>query len=76
MMESHSGNASDQKILYESVKRMQKFCKGLSELLDFMYVADSAMYNFCVNNSADFIWMSRVPESTSEAKTWLQKRGQ
>ena len=73
MMESHSGNASDQKILYESVKRMQKFCKGLNELPDFMYVADSAMYNSCVNNSADFIWMSRVPESITEAKTWLQK---
>jgi transposase len=73
MMESHSGNASDQKILYEAVKRMQKFCKGLNELPDFMYVADSAMYNSCVNNSADFIWMSRVPESISEAKTLLQK---
>ena len=74
MMESNSGNASDQKILYEAVKRMQKFCKGLiNELPDFMYVADSAMYNSCVNNSADFIWMSRVPESISEAKTWLQK---
>ena len=41
-----------------------------------MYVADSAMYNSRVNNSADFIWMSRVPESILEAKTWLQKRGQ
>lgn len=73
MMESHSGNASDQKILYEAVKRMQKFCKGMNELPEFMYVADSAMYNSCVNNSADFIWMSRVPESISEAKAWLQK---
>jgi len=73
MMESHSGNASDQKILYEAVKRMQKFCKGMNELPEFMYIADSAMYNSCVNNSADFIWMSRVPESISEAKAWLQK---
>jgi transposase len=73
MMESHSGNASDQKILYEAVKRMQKFSKEMNELSEFMYVADSAMYNSCVNNSADFIWMSRVPESISEAKTWLQK---
>ena len=40
-----------------------------------MYVADSAIYNSCVNNSADFIWMSRVPESISEAKTWLQTEG-
>lgn len=73
MMESHSGNASDQKILYEAVKRMQKFSKEMNELPEFMYVADSAMYNSCVNNSADFIWMSRVPESISEAKAWLQK---
>jgi len=73
MMESHSGNASDQKILYEAVKRMQKFSKEMNELSEFMYVADSAMYNSCVNNSADFIWMSRVPESISEAKAWLQK---
>jgi transposase len=73
MMESHSGNASDQKILYEAVKRMQKFCKEMNELPEFMYVADSAMYNSCVNNSADFIWMSRVPESITEAKAWLQK---
>ena len=73
MMESHSGNVSDQKILYDAVKRMQKFCKGLNGLPEFMYVADSAIYNSCVNNSADFIWLSRVPESISEAKTMLQK---
>ena len=73
MMETHSGNASDQKILYDAVKRMQKFCKELKGLPEFMYVADSAMYNSCINNSADFIWMSRIPESISDAKTMLQK---
>jgi len=73
MMESHSGNASDQKILYEAVERMKTFCKTLKELPNFMYVGDSAMYSSCVNNSADFIWLSRVPESIGEAKTLLQK---
>ena len=73
MMETHSGNASDQKILHEAVCRMKKFCKKLNGLPEFMYVGDSAMYNSCVNNNEDFIWLSRVPESINEAKALLQK---
>jgi hypothetical protein len=43
-MESHSGNASDQTILPGAAERMNVFCQKLSDVPDFIYVGDSAMY--------------------------------
>ena len=78
-MEAHSGNASDKQILYEGAHRMREFAKSLKEInvdsSDFPVIGDSAMYEACINNTSDIVWLSRVPESHNEAKKYLEKRG-
>lgn len=71
--ECHSGNASDKKILREAAERMQLFCKELKKSPSFLYVADSAMYESCLNDAGDLLWLSRVPERIKSAKTLLQR---
>ncbi len=71
--ESHSGNASDKKILREAAERMQKFCKTLSAAPAFLYVADSAMYESCLKDGGQLLWLSRVPEKHKAAKELLQR---
>jgi transposase len=73
-MESHSGNASDKKILHEAAERMQKFCSTLKQSPSFMYVADSAMYSSCVNKSSELTWLSRVPEQSNISKDLLRQK--
>lgn len=72
-MESHSGNASDKKILHAAAQRMRNFCDTLKEAPSFLYVADSAMYESCVNEGSHLLWLSRVPERINEAKYLLQR---
>ena len=69
--ESHSGNASDKKILLEASLRMQKFCQSLSETPSFMYVADSAMYEASLKKGGGLLWLSRVPGRLKAAKELL-----
>ena len=71
-MESHSGNASDKKILQEAAKRMQTLCKGLKEAPSFMIVGDSAIYDACLKEAGDMLWLTRVPERHKAAKKLLQ----
>lgn len=61
-MESHSGNASDQKVMPESFQRVNEFIKSIHDDAKFLYVADSAAYSNCVKNNDNIIWLSRVPE--------------
>ena len=62
-MESHSGNASDQKTLeYDAAQRMKKFCSTLEDIALLMFVGDSAMYANFVKKGDDLSWTSRVPE--------------
>lgn len=70
-MESHSGNASDKKILEAGASRMQAFCQRLKDAPDFLYVGDSAFYERCVKEAVRFKWLSRVPERLNDAKKWL-----
>ena len=72
-MESHSGNASDKKILPEAALRMNEFCKQLSESPDFLYVGDSAMYENILKHSAQIKWLSRVPEKILKAKQLVNR---
>jgi transposase len=73
-MESHSGNASDKKILPSSAKRMQDFYAQLSGVDEFLYVGDSAMYSNILPLSSDMKWLSRVPENILQAKQLVSKR--
>jgi transposase len=61
-MEAHSGNASDKKVLHESVLRMQNFCKQLKETPAFLFIGDSAMYEGCLKKANNLLWLSHVPE--------------
>ena len=71
-MESHSGNASDQKTLIETAGRMEAFSASLKTHSNgFLYVADSAMYSGCLKQSGDLLWLSRVPERVKHAKDLL-----
>lgn len=70
-MEAHSGNASDKTILYEAAQKMPSFCKQIEEAPDFLYVADSAMYDSCLKGGREMKWLSRVPEQHKAAKELL-----
>ena len=72
-METHSGNASDQKTLEEAAQRMQNFCSNLENAPPLMFVGDSAMYANCVKNGDNLLWISRVPEKINLAKNMISK---
>ena len=72
-MEARSGNDSDKKILHEAAARMRVFCKGLQKAPTFMTVGDSAIYEACVKQQSDMIWLTRVPESHKAVKELLGK---
>ena len=71
-MESHSGNASDKKILQEGASKMHAFCEQLKNSPTFLYVGDSAFYERCVKAQVPFKWLSRAPERLNEVKKWVQ----
>lgn len=47
---------------------MQKFCQTLKETPSFLYVADSAMYEKCVKESSELVWLTRAPEKLKAVK--------
>jgi transposase len=71
-MEPQNGNASDKKVLHEAAERMKCFCAKLKEAPSFLFVADSAMYDACVKEAGDLLWLSRVPASHQAAKDLLR----
>lgn len=70
-MESHSGHASDKKVLPEAAQRMKNLCAQLDGVKDFLYVGDSAIYSNMLSFSSEMKWLSRVPETINEAKEKL-----
>ncbi len=60
-MEVHSGNAS-KKIFHEAAEWMRTFCKGLKDAPAFMTVGDSAIYEACVQQAGDMLWLIRILE--------------
>lgn len=73
-MEAHSGNASDKKILHQAAERMRIFCKGLKDAPSFMTVGDSAIYEACIKEASDMLWLTRVSEQHKAAKELLGHR--
>ena len=59
-MESLSGNVSDKVVLQKAAEKMHLFSKALQETPSFLYVGDSAMYDACVANAGEMLWLSRV----------------
>ena len=73
-MESHSGNASDKKILPAAAHRMKELCDSLKEAPSFMYVGDSALYSNILEFSTKMKWLTRVPSNILQAKQLLKSR--
>ena len=73
-MASHSGNASDQKILIQATKHIEKCCKELKNTPSFTYVADSSMYESCTKEESNLLWISRVPLQRKIAKNFIQEK--
>lgn len=71
-MQAHSGNASDKKILQEAAQRMRTLCKGIKEAPPLMTVGDSAIYDACIKEAGDMLWLTRVPERHKAVKELLQ----
>ena len=67
-MESLSGNASDKVVLQKAAERMHLFSKALQEAPSFLYVGDSALYDACVANAGEMLWLSRVPHTNKAVK--------
>ena len=72
-MAAHSGNASDQKTLLEATKQIEKCCKDLARTPSFIYVADSSMYESCLQEEHNILWLSRVPRVRNEVKQFVEK---
>ena len=72
-MAAHNGNASDQKVLIQATAQIEKCCKNLASTPSFIYVADSSMYESCLKEDNNILWLSRVPMVRKEAKNFLQK---
>jgi transposase len=71
-MAAHSGNASDQKILIQATKHIEQCCKKLDNTPSFIYVADSSMYESCIKEESNLLWLSRVPLQRKEAKQFIK----
>jgi transposase len=72
-MEAHSGNASDKVILEKATTKIKNFCDNLKKVDDFLFVADSAMYDSCVKHGTKISWLSKVPATSKKCKQVLQK---
>jgi transposase len=71
-MEGLDGNASDKKTLKAAADRVNSFYKKLQNAPDFLHIFDSAFYSQNVTNARDMLWITRVPETLSEAQSIVE----
>lgn len=74
-MEPQSGNSSDKAAFHETIKKVRAFQKQLKSCPEFKWVADSALYTkdkLLAQN--EYLWLSRVPETITEAKNLVEKK--
>jgi transposase len=72
-IEGLSGNSSDKKSIKATAQKIEEFKKQLKEAPSFIYVADSALYSKELLKSPKLRWITRVPESISEANKLTQR---
>jgi transposase len=71
-MEGLDGNASDKKALNAAAQRVNAFYQKLQNAPKFLHIFDSAFYNQHVANAHDMLWITRVPETLSEAQSVVE----
>jgi transposase len=71
-MEPLSGNSSDKASFHETIRQVEAFRNQIDCEAPFKWVADSALYSKDhLLKSNDYIWLTRVPETLSEAKALI-----
>ena len=72
-MEPQDGNSSDKTSFHETIARVENFKDQLKLNHDFIWVADSALYNTDkLLKYNDMLWISRVPETIKDCKSLLE----
>ena len=72
-LEALNGNTSDKKSFHDTIKKVQEFKKELKDGPEFKWIADSALYSADkLLNLKDILWISRVPETITEAKNLVK----
>ncbi len=69
-MEALDGNSSDKKSFPETVKRVTEFYKEIEMAPKMCFIGDSALYGDKLND-LNIDWLTRVPETYSEAKALI-----
>ena len=71
----HSGNENDKEILPKITQKIELIQDNVKWNDDVIKVSDSAIYSekFVSNNPFDNIWVTRIPESSREAKKFVEK---
>jgi transposase len=73
-MEALDGNSSDKTSFHDTIKKVNDFKKQLDLNSSFKWVCDSALYSKDkLLKSNDYLWVTRVPETLTEAKALLEK---
>jgi transposase len=73
-MDALDGNSSDKVSFHRTIERVEHFRRHLQVDTSFKWIADSALYSKDkLLESNDYDWVSRVPETISEAKQLAQK---
>jgi len=73
-IEPQSGNTSDKKEFDRIIRRVRDFKAQLKDCPDFRWIGDSALYTKeGLLSQNDYLWISRVPETLSEAKKLVEE---
>lgn len=74
-MDPLDGNSSDKVSFHETIKKVEDFCAQIDVNGKFKWIADSALYTKeRLLKSNDYVWVTRVPETITEAKNLIEKR--
>lgn len=71
--QSHDGNSSDKKTFHESIQLVREFYSELKTSEDFLWVADSALYNAEKLKDSRVNWLTRVPATLKQVKHYMSE---
>jgi len=66
--ESLSGNSSDKSNFHESIAKFEAFKQSIDSTASFLWVADSALYNKGKLQASQIKWLTRIPQTKTNAK--------
>ena len=74
-MEPQNGNSSDKKSFHETIQRVRSFQDGLKQNVEFLWIADSALYTADkLLAYQDLRWLTRVPETIKASKNLIEQK--